>query len=337
MKAVVMRQFGGPGVLRLEEVETPTPGPGEVLIEVHAVSVNRTLDCFVRAGEYAYLPAFPHVLGCDPSGVIVAVGPQVRDREVGDHVVTSPFVGVTADGGLRLLGVNVWGGCAQYLKVPASLTFLAPKEIDFASATVVARHAPVAFTQLRDHAQVQPGQWVLVMGAAGGLGSAGVQVARYLGAKVIAAAGSDERVKAAVDLGADVGINYRSTDLTAEVKRVTGGIGAHVVLENIGDPELFPKALYSLARNGRMVTAGGHGGGMVPLDVRFLYQNFISIIGAPVENPAHYASGLRAFVEGRYRVKIDRKYPLSQTVEAHEYVESNVGVGKVIIEPQRLT
>lgn len=335
MKAAVLREFGGPEVLHVEDVETPKPGPGEVLIEVHAVSVNRTLDCAVRAGKYAQTPKLPHILGCDPSGIIVAVGPNVANRKVGDHVVTPALLGFV-DGRPRVLGVSVWGGYAQYVAVPAAATFLAPKEIDFPSATAIARHAPLAFAQVRDHAQVKAGQWVLVMGAAGNLGAAGVQVARYLGARVIAAAGSDERVKSAMALGAEAGINYRTQDLTAEVKRITGGSGVNAVLENIGDPELFPKALFSLAPNGRMITAGGHGGGVVPLDVRYLYLNRITIVGAPVENPADYATGFQAFAEGRYRVIIDRKFPLSQAAQAHAYVEARGGTGKVIIEPQKL-
>ena len=115
--------------------------------------------------------------------------------------------------------------------------------LDFATATVVSRHAPTALHLLRDRAKLQAGEWVLVMGAAGGLGSAGVQVAKYLGAKVIAAAGADDRVKVGLDLGADAGVNYRTQDLTIEAMRITEGKGVNVVFENIGDPELFPEGL----------------------------------------------------------------------------------------------
>jgi NADPH:quinone reductase-like Zn-dependent oxidoreductase len=137
---------------------------------------------------------------------------------------------------------------------------------------VVTRHAPTAFHLLRDRAGLAAGEWVLVMGASGGLGSAGVQAAKFIGANVIAAAGADERVQAVIDLGADAGINYRTQDLTAEVMRITSGRGVEVVFENIADPELFPRAFASLARRGRLVTAGGHGGGIVPLDVNRLYH-----------------------------------------------------------------
>jgi len=200
---------------------------------------------------------------------------------------------------------------------------------------VVARHAPLAFTQLRERAKVKPGEWVLVMGAAGGLGSAGIQVAKYLGAKVIAAAGAAERVKVGLDLGADAGVNYRAQDLAMEAMRITEGKGVNVVFENIGDPDLFPKAFASMARRGRLVTAGGHGGGIVPLDVNRLYQNHLTIIGATGETPEDVTLSLKAAAEGRFKVVVDRIMPLSQAVQAHELIESRSGIGKIILDPTK--
>ncbi len=195
----------------------------------------------------------------------------------------------------------------------ADRTAIVPDGLDFATATVVSRHAPTAFTLLRDRAKLQAGEWVLVMGAAGGLGSAGIQVAKYLGAKVIAAAGADERVKVGLDLGADAGVNYRAQDLTIEAMRITEGKGVNVVFENIGDPDLFPKAFAALARRGRLVTAGGHGGGIVPLDVNRLYQNHLTIIGATGETPEDVTVSSEGRGRGQAsRSLIDRIMPLSQ-------------------------
>lgn len=324
--------------MRLEDVPTPEPGPGEVLIRVHAVSVNRTLDLVVRSGRYARPVALPHVLGVDPSGIIAAVGAGVSTRKVGDRVVTTTRINPRAAPSepSRLLGVHVWGGYAEYVRVPAEITHLVPPGIEFAHATVVARHAPTAFHLLRDRAGLAAGEWVLVMGAAGGLGSAGVQAAKYLGAKVIAAAGADERVEAGRAVGADEGVNYRAADLTAEVLRITQGRGVDVVFENIGDPDLFAKAFASLARHGRLVTAGGHGGGIVPLDVNRLYLNQISVIGATGEKPADLELSLDAAAQGRFRVLIDRVLPLSQAPAAHRIVEARSGIGKVVLDPTRL-
>ena len=335
MQAIVMREFGPPEVLRLEEVPTPEPGPGEVVIRVHAVSVNRTLDLVVRTGKYAAPVTLPHVLGVDPSGVVTAIGAGVATRKVGDRVATKQILRMpTPTSGIVMLGVHVWGGYAEYVKVPAEATHPIPEGVDFATATVVARHAPTAFSMLRDDAKLGPDDWVLVMGASGGLGSAGIQAAKYLGARVIAAAGTDERVQAAVQLGADFGVNYRSQDLTAEVKRITEGRGVQVVFENIADPDLFPKAFATLARGGRLITAGAHGGGTVPLDVKHLYLNSISVIGSVGKiTQADLDFGLTAAAEGRYRVLIDRVLPLAEAAQAHRIVAERAGTGKVVLQP----
>jgi NADPH:quinone reductase len=334
VKAIVIHEFGPPSVMRLEEVPTPEPGPGEVLIEVHAVSVNRTLDLVVRAGKYARRPALPHVLGVDPSGVIVKLGAGVTDRRIGERVTCLIRVAEgTATEPPKLLGVNVWGGYAEYIKVPAKIARPLPDKLDFVTATVVGRHAPTAFHLLRDHAKLQIDEWVLVMGAAGGLGSAGVQAAKYLGGNVIAAACADARVKAALDLGADAGVNYRAVDLTTEVRRLTGGRGVNVVFENVGDPELFPKAFATLARFGRLVTAGGHAGGTVPLDVNRLYLNQLTIMGATGERPEDLDMSLRAAAEGRFKALVECVLPLSQAQHAHELVADRSVIGKVVLDP----
>jgi NADPH:quinone reductase-like Zn-dependent oxidoreductase len=276
------------------------------------------------------------VPGVDPSGVIVKVGEGVTDRKVGDRVIALIRISdPTPTEAPKLLGVSVWGGYAEYVKLPAKNAHPIPDRLDFATATVVGRHAPTAFNLLREEAKLVAGEWVLVMGAAGGLGSAGVQAAKYLGAKVIAAAGADARVQAAVDLGADAGVNYRSADLTAEVLRITGGRGVNVVFENVGDPDLFPKAFATLARNGRLVTAGGHAGGLVPLDVNRLYLNSLRIIGSTGEKPADLDMALKAAAEGHFKGLIERTMPLAQAAEAHAIVAERNIVGKVVLDPRQ--
>ena len=335
MKAIVIREFGPPEVMRLEDVPTPEPGPGEVVVRVHAVSVNRTLDLILRAGAYALPIELPHVLGVDPAGVVSAVGPGVDTPRVGERVVTLQFVKQASPTSFPVvLGLHVWGGYAEYVKVPATVTHPIPDGVDFASACVVSRHAPVAISMLRDGARLKPGEWVLVMGAAGGLGSAGVQAAKVLGAKVIAAAGAPERVRAALALGADAGVDYRAQDLTGEVMRITGGRGADVVFENIGDAVLFPRAFAAIARNGRLITAGAHGGGTVPLDVKKLYLNAITVIGSFGRIIREdVALALSAAADGRYKALIDRVLPLELAAEAHRLVAERSGIGKIVLQP----
>jgi NADPH:quinone reductase len=339
LKAIVVREFGPPGVMKLEEVPTPEPGPGEVLLQVHAVSVNRTLDCKVRAGTYARPVTLPLTPGVDPSGVIVKVGEGVAHREVGDRVTVALRLGNQNSGAdaLRLLGAHAFGGYAEYVRAIAANTTIVPDNVDFPTATVVTRHAPMAFHMLQDHAKVEPGEWVLVMGASGGLGSAGIQVAKYLGARVIAAAGSDDRVKVGLDLGADAGVNYRAKDLAEEAARITEGKGVNVVFENIGDPTTFPKAFASLARRGRLVTAGGHGGGIVPFDVNKLYLNQITVMGRTGETETGASEALKMASEGKFKALIDCILPLSEAAKGHEIVEGRGGIGKVVLEPTKLS
>lgn len=344
MKAVVMREFGGPDVLHLEEVSDPVPAAGEVVVAVHAVTVNQSLDLKVRAAGQARGTTLPHVLGVDPCGVVAAVGPAVTSVRPGDRVAVLPRLHCgqcefctsgrpeqCRDSGH--LGVNRWGGYAQYVTVPAANVLPLPDGLGFAEAAVVLRHAPTAFRLLRELAGVTPGAWVLVMGAAGGLGSMGVQVAKLLGATVVAGAGADARVKLALDNGADHGVNYRSADLTAEVEHLTGGRGVDVVFENIGDPGLWPKALAALARGGCLVTAGAHGGGKVELDVRRLYGRRLRIVGGAGYSRADIDSALQAAAEGRLHAVIDRVLPLEAAAAAHQLAENGGMLGKLVLDP----
>lgn len=327
-----MRKFGGPEVLKLEDFPDPVPGPYELVFQVHAVSVNRTLDLIVRAGEYGGQTTLPHILGVDPSGVVTAVGENVTDREIGDRVVAIPWR-TKPVGPMDSVGMQHLGGYAELVKLPAAATVLIPDDLDFATATLVTRHAPQAFNLLRDRAKLQSGETVLIMGASGGLGSAGVQIAKQLDATVIAGAGSAERVRTAMDLGADFGVNYREQDLTKAVLDLTEGRGVNVVFENIADPVLFPKAFMALARFGRLVTAGAHGGGEVTLDVKRLYLYQLSVLGSLGFQLSDTISSLEAAAQGHFKAVIDEILPLEKAAEAHRRVASREGIGKIVLDP----
>lgn len=344
MKAIVIRQFGAPGVMRLEDVAEPRLGPDEILIRVHSVSVNRTLDCVVRAGNYPVKIAMPHVLGVDPAGDVVAIGSGVSRFKIGDRVATISIIrcgqckqcarGLEANClASQHIGLQRWGGYAEYVAVPERNAFHIAGNLTYAEGTVITRHYPMAFNLLTGKTRVRAGEWVLVMGATGALGSCCVQVAKMYGAKVIAAAGADDRVAMAKQNGADFGINYRTQDLAKEVMALTDGDGADIVCESIADPTLWPGAFNSLAIGGRLVTAGAHGGGNVMLDVRRLYLRRISILGAAGTNPPDVDKALAAAREGKIKAIPHCKMKLSQAAEAHRIVENNQIVGKIILEP----
>jgi NADPH2:quinone reductase len=344
MKAIVLREYGGPNVLRLEDVPAPKPEPGEILIRVRSVSVNRTLDCAVRAGNYPVKVHMPHVLGVDPAGEVVEVGAGAEKFKVGDRVATISLIhclqckqclkGFEANClASKHIGLHRWGGYAEYIAVPERNAFRIADRLSFAEGTVITRHFPMAFNLLTSKTTIRPGEWVLVMGAAGALGSCCVQVAKMFGATVIAAAGADERVALAKEYGADYGVNYRRQDLAAEVMKLTGNDGVDVVCENIADPTLWPGAFNSLAIAGRLVTAGAHGGGTVGLDVKRLYLRRQSIHGAAGTNPHDVEKALDAARAGNIRAMHHQIMPLAAAAEAHRIVEQNQIAGKLILDP----
>ncbi|MGA8357639.1 MAG: alcohol dehydrogenase catalytic domain-containing protein, partial [Xanthobacteraceae bacterium] len=218
MKAIVIHEFGPPDVLRYEEVPDPVPRAGEIRIRVHAATVNRVLDVSLRAGkETARGAALPLIPGVDCAGIVDAVGPQVSRWRVGDHVAAAGFMplnvcaedGSGYDGPRGMMGIKRPGGFAELVNVPASAAVALPEHLDFHRAAVVLRHVPTAWNLLVHVADLKFDETVLIMGAGGNLGTIGIQIAKnVIGARVIAAAGSDARVTLGKKLGADHGINY---------------------------------------------------------------------------------------------------------------------------------
>lgn len=331
MRAMVYREFGPPEVMHYEDMPNPVPGPGEIALEVHACSVNRVLDVAVRAGKQPQRKVqLPHVGGVDPVGVVTAVGPGVTDRKIGDTVAVFQNLNVAEH---KMFGIHCWGGYAQFTKAPAVSTCVVPKGVSFADACVLARHAPVAWNLLVHLGKVKPGEWVLVMGAAGNLGSIGIQLAKNLGARVIACAGSDERAALGTELGADHVINYNKRDLKAEALRITEGHGLDLVYDNIANPLPTAQAILALAYDGRFVTAGAHGGPVVPVNFFHVYDHRITIMGSPQSRHEDAMPALAAAAEGKMRVLVERVMPLAKAVEAHRLVEASPATGKIILDP----
>ena len=283
--------------------------------------------------------------GQDPAGTITAVGDGVDAGRIGSRVIVSSRLtcgvcdfckaGRGSDcRGTRHIGIHRWGGYAEYVAVPAAQAIPIADRLSFAEAAVAMRHFPMAFQQLRGKVELKPGEWVLVMGASGGLGSACVQVAKLMGARVIAGAGGDERVAAAMALGADHGINYRRENLAQRVREITGGHGANVVCENISDPTTFPAAFASLAVMGRLVTAGAHGGGTVPVDMKQLYHNRQRILGSAGHDPLDIVQAMAAAGAGKLKAKVDLVLPLEKLHEAFDLIHQRKVAGKIVIDPK---
>ena len=348
MKAIVIHEYGGPEVLRYEDVPDPEPGPFDVIVEVHAVSIQRLLDVDMRAGGQQQrgitLPLIP---GIDPSGVIKAVGAKVpAELAVGTRVAVRHNIpcgecAACTSGDFahcerrRMLGIHRWGGDAELVKVPYVSALPIPDELDFPEATIACRHVPTAYNLLARVAAVKAGETVLIMGAAGNLGSIGVQIAKQmLGATVIAAAGSAERVATALSLGADHGVDYGTRDLTEAVMEITGGRGVDVVYDNVANPKVLGKAIDSMARFGRFVTAGAHGGPVAPVNFFTVYDRKITITGASGSVEEDYAPCLAAAAAGKIKLIYERIFPLREAAEAHRLIESGPDVGKILLDPR---
>ena len=345
MKAAIYRKFGSPEVLGYEDINDPSAEPGEIVVEVHAVTVNRVLDCAVRAGEQAQRGVvLPHVGGVDPAGIVRDVGAGVSNVSAGDRVALlsrAPCLDCehchagefNECSKSTMLGVGRWGGAAELVKVPASVAVNLPEDLEFAEAAAVLRHGPMAHHLLFDTGGLQAGETVLVMGAAGGLGLTGIQIAKAAGAKVIAAAGSDERVAVGCEYGADFGVNYVKQDLTEVVHDYMDGKGIDLVFENISNPKTWPKALKCLRKFGRLVTAGAHGGGKVELDCAFLYHQNLRIFGSTGSTDQNVSDTVALASEGKLKAKIEKIFPLSDAPAAHRMMEGDVLSGKIVLDP----
>lgn len=343
MKAIVLRNFGPPNVLNCEEVADPEPLPGEIRVKVHAATVNRVLDVSLRAGrEMQRGPVLPLIPGVDCAGTVDAVGTGVTRWKVGDRVAAAgvmPLEPCRQDGaGYRgptgMMGIKRPGGFAELVTIPACAAIEIPAGLGFHEAAVVMRHAPTAWNLLVNTAQLAAGETVLIMGAGGNLGTSGIQIAKnVVGAKVIAAAGSDDRVALGLKLGADAGVNYNTHDIYEAVMRITGGKGVDVLYDNIANPAVLPTAFKTLGRGGRLVTAGAHGGPEVTIDFAHLYHNKITIKGTPGYHPPDRAKCFAAAAEGKIKTYIEKLMPLSHAAEAHRLIESGEVSGKIVLDP----
>lgn len=343
MRAVVVREHGGPEALRLEERPVPEPGPGQVRVRVAAVALNH-LDVWVRRGVPGHPFPLPLVPGCDIAGTLDALGPgAAAAAKPGDPVLVAPGVscgtcGECARGDDHLcrrygiLGETCDGGCAEYAVVPAANLLPFPKGLRPEQAAALPLVFLTAWHMLVVRARVRAGEDVLVHAAGSGVSSAAIQIAKVHGARVIATVGSAAKVEKARALGADEVVNYREADFAAEVRRFTGKRGADVIVDHVG-PDTWEGNIRSLAKGGRLVLCGSTSGFEVRTDTRFLFFKSLSILGSTMGSRGELFEVLRLVEAGRLRPVVDAVLPLAQVAEGHRRLEAREVFGKIVLVP----
>jgi NADPH:quinone reductase-like Zn-dependent oxidoreductase len=342
MKAVAIRAHGGPEVVNVEDLPDPKPGPGQVVVAVKAAALNH-LDIWVRKGWPGLKLAWPHVLGSDVAGVVEAVGVGVEGVKAGDEVVVNPSLGcgrcercLAGQENLcrkfSILGEHVSGGMAEKFAVSARNVLPKPSNLSFEEAAAVPLTFMTAWHALVARAQLRLGETVLVHAAGSGVGVAAVQIAKLLGASVIATAGSDAKLEKAKALGADHLVNYEKQDFAAEVRKLTERKGVEVVFEHVGKTT-WEKSLLAAGIGGRIVTVGATTGYDPPTDLRHVFFRQLSILGSTMGTAGDLVEVLRFVGEGRLRPVVDRVLPLSEARAAQGLLSDRAQFGKIVLRP----
>ncbi len=341
MKAILFHQHGGPGVLQFTDVPDPEPRPNEVLVRVRACALNH-LDLWVRRGLPNVPIPLPHIPGSDVAGEVAKIGSEVTTVRVAQKVVLAPLVScgkcpacvAGLDNCCRQatnLGYMIDGGCAEFVRVPEVNCLPYPENLSFEQAAAVPLVFQTAWHMLIARAQLQPGEDVLVLGAGSGVGSAAIQIAKFFGARVIATAGSDEKLAKARELGADYVINHKSQTIRDEVRRITNKRGVDVVFEHVGTAT-WEESLASLALAGRLVTCGNTTGYDAKIDLRFLFSRQLSLLGSYMGVKSELHTIMKLVAAGRLKPVVDRVFPLAEAAAAHAYLESGQQFGKVVLK-----
>lgn len=341
MQAVVIHGFGPPDVLHAEQVLTPQPAAGEALVQVAAVSVGRFLDVSARAGQHPYPGyTFPHIFGAEHAGVVATVGPGVDEALIGSKVASFPNV---IDGtceqcrrgqdelcvSLQLLGMHRPGAYAQYVAVPAGNLHPVPDGVTPEQATGLVLSGALAMNQLQ-RARFEPGQWVLVQGAAGALGSITASLVLHLGGHVLAVSRSAGKRQQLLELGVDAVLDPAAGDVAEQVLTRTAGRGADIVVDNLGEPGVWASSMASVAAGGFVVSSGAFLGHEVPVDLRRLYIRGLHIVGVRTGNAAS-ARALWAEVARGFRPVLGQTFPLEQAARAHRLLEADATFGRVAL------
>ena len=324
MKAVRIHEDGGPEVLRYEDADDPVAGAGEVLIRLRAASLNH-LDIWTRQG----LPSAPkpRILGADGAGVVEALGEGTEGFAAGDEVVINPGL----EDGAHIIGEHTDGTHAELIAVPADYVHPLPGGLSFEEAAAFPLVFETAYRMLVTRASLQEDEWVLVWGAGGGVASAALVLSKALGARVIATSSSDEKLERAREFGADAVVNHETGDVASAVKEATGGHGADVVVEHVGEAT-WKTSLQVAATEGRIVVCGATSGPNPPAQLHRIWWKQLSILGSTMGTRADFAGAYDLVARGTVKPIVDRVFPLSEAAAAHEHLESGKQFGKIVLK-----
>jgi NADPH:quinone reductase-like Zn-dependent oxidoreductase len=324
MKAVRIHEDGGPEVLRYEDVEDPSPGPGEVLVRLRAASLNH-LDLWIRHG----LPSVPkpRILGADGAGVVAALGEGADTFSEGDRVLLNPGL----DDGAHILGEHMDGTHAELVAVPADYVHPIPEGLSFEAAAAFPLVFETAYRMLVTKAGIEEGEWVLLWGIGSGVASAAFVIAKALGARTLVTSSSTEKLARAAELGADATVNHAEDDVAAAVKEATGGRGVDIVVEHVGEAT-WKTSLQSAAPNARVVVCGATSGPNPPAQLHRIWWKQLTVYGSTMGTREDFEGAYELVARGAAQPIVDRVFPLEQAAAAHEYLEGGRQFGKVVFE-----
>lgn len=340
MRCVVVREHGGFDRLLMEERPVPEPGAGQVRVRMRAIGLNH-LDTWVRRGVPGHQFPLPLIPSSDGSGVVDAIGTSVRGIREGDEVVVLPGVSCGACEACQsgvdqlcrdydILGESCDGTSAEYVCLPAANVAPKPASLSFEQAASVCLVFQTAWNMLVRRAELRAGETVLVHAGLSGVGSAAVQIARALGARVIATAGSAQKCEKVNALGAHHVIDYQANDFVSEVRKITGKDGVQVVFEHVGEAT-FAGSIKCLSRGGRVVTCGATTGGNVQVSLHQVFFKSLSILGSTMGSKGDLRQVLRMFEQGQFQAVLDRSMPMADVGEAHRLLESREAMGKIVL------
>ena len=323
MKAVLCKAFGPADTLVVEEIDSPEIKKNEVLLDVHAAGINFP-DTLIIEGKYQFKPPFPFSPGGEAAGVISAVGEKVSHLKVGD----------------RVMALTGWGSCAEQVAVPAYNILPMPDAMDFATAAAFSMTYGTAIHALKQRGALQAGETLLVLGASGGVGLAAVEIGKAMGARVIAAASSAEKLEVARQAGADELINYQTEDVRERLKALTKGQGVDVIIDPVGG-DLFETVFRSIAWNGRMLVIGFASGTIPSLPANLALLKGAAVIGVfwgsfaqrqPQDNVENFQQLFAWYAEGKLKPLVSQTFSLENTAQAIDTLAARKAVGKLVIK-----